>query len=55
MKHIFAFILIVIGYLAMAVGATMINPWFGVLTCGLWSVIMGLAIIIEDYLSNKAK
>lgn len=53
MKHLLAFILIITGYLAIAVGATMINPWFGVLTCGLWGVIIGLVIILEDYFNKN--
>ena len=53
MKQLFAFILILTGYLAIAVAATMINPWFGVLTCGLWDVIIGLVIILEDYFNKN--
>lgn len=53
MKQLFAFILILIGYLATVIGATMINSWFGVLTCGLWAVIMGLVIIFDDHLNKN--
>lgn len=53
MKHIFAFILILTYYLATVVGATMINTWFGVLACGIWIIILGLVIIIEDYFNKN--
>lgn len=47
MKDIFGVILILIGYLATVVSATMINDWFGVFVTGLWVVVLGLVIIIK--------
>lgn len=53
MKHIIAFILIIIATLVTSVSATMINQWFGVFICGVWLLILGFMIELSELFNRK--
>lgn len=53
MKHIIAFILILVAFLATSFSATMINQWFGVFICGIWLLILGFMIELSELFNKK--